>query len=131
MVPLGELAGGYTQSQCRFSFIYLFGCTGSSLPRGLFSSCGERGLLSLLQRADFPLWQLLWRQSTGSRGTGSVDVAHRLSCSTACQVFPAEGSSPWPLRWQADSLPLSHQGSPQLSFLTTACVSEMISKYKI
>ena len=36
-------------------------------------------------------------------------MAHRLSCSG---IFPDQGSNPGLLRWQADSLPLSHQGSP-------------------
>ena len=56
--------------------------------------------------------------STGSEGagpgfyrTGSVAVAHRLSCSTVCGIFPSQGSNPCLLHWQADSLPLSHQGS--------------------
>ena len=55
---------------------------------------------------------LLW--STGSRRTGSVVVAHGLSCSTACGIFPDQGSNPCPLHWQADSQPLCHQGSPQV-----------------
>ena len=44
--------------------------------------------------------------------TGSVVVAHRLSCSTVCGIFPDQGSNPWPLNWQADSKPLDHQWSP-------------------
>ena len=58
-----------------------------------------------------PSWPLLlW--STGSRHAGSVVVAHGPSCSTACGIFPDQGSNPCPLRWQADSQPLHHQGSP-------------------
>ena len=55
---------------------------------------------------------LLW--STGSRRAGSVVVAHGPSCSTACGIFPDQGSNPCPLQadWQADSQPLRHQGSP-------------------
>ena len=44
----------------------------------------------------------------------SVVVAHGLSCSTACAIFPDQGSNPCPLHWQADSLLLSHQGNPHL-----------------
>ena len=55
-------------------------------------------------------WPLLL-QSTGSRRAGSV-VAHGSSCSTACGIFPDQGSNPCPLHWQADSQPLCHQGSP-------------------
>ena len=46
------------------------------------------------------------------RSAGSVVVAHGLSCSTACGIFPDQGSNPFPLHWQADSQPLRHQGSP-------------------
>ena len=48
--------------------------------------------------------------------TGSVVVAHGLSCSTACGIFPDQGSNPRPLHWQADSQPLCHQGSPRNFF---------------
>ena len=53
-------------------------------------------------------------RSTGSRRAGSVIVAHGPSCSTACAIFPDQGSNPCPLHWQADSQPLRHQGSPIL-----------------
>ena len=55
-----------------------------------------------------PLW--LW--STGSRRTGSAIVAHGPSRSTACGIFPDQGSNLWPLHWQGESQPLRHQGSP-------------------
>ena len=62
-------------------------------------------------------------QHTGSvvaapklQSAGSVVVAHGLSCSTACGIFPDEGSNPWLLHWQADSSPLGHQGNPLISF---------------
>ena len=60
----------------------------------------------------FSLRWLLLLRSTGSRCVGSVVVAHRLSCSAACGIFPDQGSKPCPLHWQADSQPLRHQGSP-------------------
>ena len=43
-------------------------------------------------------------------------MAHRLSCSAACGIFPDQGSNPCPLRLQADSQPLRHQGSPVFFF---------------
>ena len=54
--------------------------------------------------------------------TGSIVVVHRPSCSmacgffldqdsTACGIFLDQGSNPCLLHWQADSSPLSHQGS--------------------
>ena len=59
-------------------------------------------------------------RSTGSSRAGSVIVAHGLSCSEACGIFPDQGLNPCPLHWQADSQPLRHQGSPAGGFLTTA-----------
>ena len=44
-------------------------------------------------------------------------MAHGLSCSTACGIFPDKGLNPCPLHWQADSQPLRHQGSPLLCIL--------------
>ena len=43
-------------------------------------------------------------------------MAHGLSCSAACGIFPDQGSNPCPLHWQADSQPLRHQGSPWFVF---------------
>ena len=40
-------------------------------------------------------------------------MIHRLRCSTACEIFPNQGWNSHLLHWQADSLPLSHQGSPK------------------
>ena len=82
-------------------------------------------------------WVLsLW--STGSRHMGSsscssqslvhrlVVVPHRLSCSMACGIFPDQGLNPCLLHWQADSLPLGHQGSPLPSPL-----KDIFIKYRI
>ena len=52
----------------------------------------------------------------GLQSTGSIVVVRGLSCSAACKIFPDQGSDPSLLHWQADSLPLSHQGSPCLYF---------------
>ncbi|TEA36555.1 hypothetical protein DBR06_SOUSAS11210015, partial [Sousa chinensis] len=43
-------------------------------------------------------------------------MAHGPSCSAACGVFPDWGTNPCPLHRQADSQPLRHQGSPNVSF---------------
>ena len=40
-------------------------------------------------------------------------MARGLSCSEACGIFLDQGSNPCLLLWQTDSLPLSHQGSPE------------------
>ena len=50
-------------------------------------------------------------------------MAHGLSCSAACGIFPDQGSNPCSLHWQADSQPLRHQGSPLIVVLI--CVSLM------
>ena len=100
-----------------YLFIYLFlAVLGLRFCVRAFSSCGKRGPLHRGARASHhrglspsrPL--LLW--STSSRRAGSVIVAHGPSCSTACGIFPDQGSNPCPLHWQADSQPLRHQGSP-------------------
>ena len=64
-------------------------------------------------------------RSTGSRRAGSVVVAHGPSCSTACGIFPDQGSNPCPLHWQADSQPLRHQGSPLKHFYWSLFCSRM------
>ena len=60
------------------------------------------------------LWLLLlW-------STGSVVIAHGLSCSAACRIFPDQGLNLYLLHWQEDFffffffffLPLSHPESP-------------------
>ena len=35
--------------------------------------------------------------------TGSVAVAHRLSCRVACGIFSDQGLNPCPLHWEVDS----------------------------
>ena len=52
----------------------------------------------------------------GVQSTGSVVVVLELSCSAACGIFPDQESNPCLLHWQADSSPLSHQGSPGFCF---------------
>ena len=54
----------------------------------------------------------------GLWSNGSIVVVHRLSCSTACGIFLDQGSNPCLLHWQADSLLLSHQGSPSIFIFT-------------
>ena len=69
------------------------------------------GGYSSVQCTGFSLRWLLLLWSTGSRHKGfsicgvraSVVVAHGLSCSAACGIFPDQGSNPCPLHWQAYS----------------------------
>ena len=65
---------------------------------------------------------LLWNTSSRHLGFSScsswalghrlVVVAHMLSCSEACGIFLDQRSNLCLLHWQADSLPLTHPGSP-------------------
>ena len=80
----------------------LHGCTGFSLvaPSGGSSSCKA-------QASPCKEW------SAGSRERASITAARELNYSKACEIFLGQGSHPCLLHWQADSLPLSHQGSPR------------------
>ena len=80
--------------------------------------------------AGLSLSRPLSLRSTGSRRAGSVVVAHGPSCPAACGIFPDQGSNPCPLHWQADSQPLSHQGSPSgeswwYRFISCNCAQNM------
>ena len=95
-----------------YLFIYLFWlCWVFVSVRGL-PLVAASGSHSSSRCAGLSQSRPLLLQSTGSRHAGSVVVAHGLSCSTACGIFPDQGSNPCPLHWQADSQPLRHQGSP-------------------
>ena len=95
----------------KFIYLLFLAVLGLCFCTRAFSSCGKWGPLFIAV-----LGSLLLR-STGSRRAVSVAVAHGPSCSVACGIFPDQGSNPCPLHWQADSQPLSHQGSPIFSFL--------------
>ena len=62
-----------------------------------FSSCGTMGSVV---------------EVLGLQSTSSAVVVHRLSCLVVCGSFPDQGLNLCLLDWQADSLPLDHQGSP-------------------
>ena len=94
---------------------------------GFFSSCGEQGLLFTVRGLLIVVVSLLGEHGlSGARApivvvpglwsTGSVVVVARLRCPVACGIFPDQGSNPYLLHWQADSLPVSRQGSPRFSF---------------
>ena len=68
-----------------------FSCCGTRAPgHAGFSSCSSRGT----RTQAHSLWCM-----------GLADPRHVV-------IFPDRGSNPCLLHWQADSLPLSHQGSP-------------------
>ena len=57
----------------------------------------------------------------GLQSTGLGVMAHGLSCSAACGIFPNQGSNLLLLHWQADSLSLSHQGIWSLITVDSSC----------
>ena len=77
---------------------------------GLFSGCGEWGLLSsycvLASHCGGFFCCGAWPLSTGS-----IAVVHRLSRSMARRILPDQGSNLCLLHWQTDFFTLSHQGS--------------------
>ena len=124
---LPEISGGSevsaVQGHSRFFFllfffnifIYFCMCWVLVSVQGL-SPVVASGGHSSSRCAGFSLSRPLPLRSTGSRRVGSVVVAHGPSCSAACGIFPDQGSNSCPLRWQADSQPLRHQGSPSYYF---------------
>ena len=81
-------------------YIFIFGCPGSSLLHGAFSSCGERGLLSSCSAPASHGGGVLCcgAQTSGCAGlssygsgicsTGSIVVTHGLSYSLGCMCDP-------------------------------------------
>ena len=92
-----------------FKIMYLLSlccCVGFSqvvASRG-YSLDAVRGLLIAMVSLAAELW--------GERA--SIVVAHGLSCSLVCGIFPDQGSNLCLLHWQAVSLPLSHKGRPRI-----------------
>ena len=96
-----------------YLFIYFWLCWIFVSVRGL-SPVAESGGHSSSRCAGLSLSRPLPLRNTGSRRAGSVIVAHGLSCSAACGIFPDQGSNPCALHWQADFQPLCHEGSPYI-----------------
>ena len=99
-----------------YLFVYFWLCWVFVSVRGL-SPVATSGGHSSSRCAGLSLSWPRPLRSTGSRRAGSVVVAHGLSRSAACGIFPDQGSNPCPLHWQADSQPLRHQGSPRIDFI--------------
>ena len=112
-----------------FPLLFL-GSAGSSLLHELFfSGCGEWGLLPSCdaQASRYSGFSCCRAQAQGHSGfrtvapwlysTGSIVGVYGLSCSVACRIFPGQGLlNLYLLNWQADSLPLSQQGSLPIAF---------------
>ena len=91
-----------------FNYFWLCWVFVAALRLSLVAASGG---YSSLRCAGFSLRWLLLLWSTGSRHEGfsscgaraSVVVAHGLSCSVACGIFPDQGLNLCPLHWQVDS----------------------------
>ena len=129
-----SLVGGHLGCFYLFLFVFLLhwvfvaarGLCLVATSRG-YSLVAVRGLLiavaSLIAEQGLYSVQASVVAAHGLSSCGSWAPKHRLnsvapglSCPTACGVFPDQGSNPCLLHWQADSLPLSHQGSPIIDF---------------
>ena len=117
---------------CMHLFLAVLGlwcCSGFSLV----VASGDYSLVAVCM--DFSLWWLLLLWSSGFRGAGfrtcvmwaqeswlpgsraQAQWLWRTGCySEACGIFPDQASNPRLLHWQADSLPLSHEGHPLFPF---------------
>ena len=72
-------SGGYSSLWCAgFSLRWLLLLRSTGSRHKGFSSCGTRASVVVAR---------------GLQSTGSVVVAHRLSCSAACGIFPDQGSN--------------------------------------
>ena len=72
----------------------------------------SHGLRALERRLNSCGTQASVVVACGLQSTGSVVVAHGLSRSAACGIFPDQDSNPCPMNLQVDSQPLYHQGRP-------------------
>ena len=106
-----------------FTYVFIFGCAGSSFLHELFSSYGEQGLLSGCSvSVCCDGFSCCRTQALGHTGFSSCSPwAHQLwlpgSGAQARGIFLNQGSNLCPLHGQADSLPLTHQGSHGINFI--------------
>ena len=70
-----------------FIYLLIFGCAGSLLLCGLFSSCGEQGLLSSCSTRASHCSGFSCCGAQALQCAGSVTVAHGLRCSMVCGIF--------------------------------------------
>ena len=70
----------------------------------------------------------------GLQSTGSVVMAHGISCPEACGIFLEQESNPCLLHCQVDSFPLGYQGGPcnmffLFSVLSSIALYEQVAVY--
>ena len=156
--PVSPSAVAYSvhiQYRLFLSYLFILDCSRSSLLWQPFSSFSEQGLfIVVLGRpvaAGFSClgFSCCRAQALGSQA--SVGAAHgfnscssqalerrlnssvaQLSCSVACRILLDQRSNLCLLYWQADSLPLRHQGNPraftELYFKVTLCSPNSLRK---
>ena len=74
-------------------YSFIFGCNMSSLLHGLFSRCGERGLLSGCRAQASHFGGFSCCDAPAPCAQTSAVVVHGLRCSTTCEIFPNQGSN--------------------------------------
>ena len=118
----------------------MFDCIGSLLLLGLFSSCGKRtshcgGFFccgaQALGQVGFSSLQHVGSAVVALRlyNTCLIVVAHGLSCSAICGIFPDQGLNWYPLHWQVDSLPLTHQGRKPCYYFSPGCTNKYLRNF--
>ena len=96
-----------------FYFLFIFGCAGSFLLRGLSLVVGSIGYSSCRAWASHCSsgsreYELNSRSCVDSKVHASAAVVHGVNRTLLCGTFPDQGSNTSPLHWQADLL--HHQG---------------------
>ena len=127
---LGEVSAGIPRVAYVFLKVYLFVVFGCTRSHGC-----TRGP-SLVAASGVPVHCVLGPLGGGLSCWGAQECVPvglsscgaRSSCPEARGIFPDQGLSPGPLPWQADSLPLDHQGGLRAASLKEApfyshCVS--------
>ena len=101
-------------------YLFTFGCAGSPLLYGLFSSCGRRFFIAMTSlvavACGLRACGLQQLQPMGS-GAPAQQLWHTSLVLHSMWDLPEPGIEPCLLHWQVESPPLSHQGSPQRAFL--------------
>ena len=104
----------------------IFGCARSFLLHGLFSICRVRATLVAVCNLLIAVAFLAEYGRQGmllvlvSRAQAQIVVSQGLGYSTVCGISLDQGSNPYLLHWQVDSLPRSHRESPSLPLLHNA-----------
>ena len=118
---MGLSDSSYRKGLSSFFIYYFWLCWVFVAAPGL-SLVAVSGVYSSSRRASFSLqWLLLLRRMI-SRLVGSVVVAHGLSCSVACGIFPDQGSNPCALALAGGFFTTASPGKPLiLLFIFLQC----------